>query len=215
MSRRIYVKGFAFIITLFLLMGILWTQNLHEVHASYTRYVTASSLSIRKKPSSSSKELGTYSKGTKITCYGRSGNWTKVKKNGTYAYVYTKYLSKTKSSSSSKGEKIVNYAVQFVGNPYKYGGTSLTNGADCSGFTKSVYKKFGYSLPRTSSEQRSAGTKVSWSEKKPGDLICYYGHVAIYIGNNKVVHASSAKTGIKITSPANYRKVASVRRIVK
>jgi cell wall-associated NlpC family hydrolase len=105
--------------------------------------------------------------------------------------------------------------VQFVGNPYKYGGTSLTNGADCSGFTKSVYKKFGYSLPRTSSEQRSAGTKVSWSEKKPGDLICYYGHVAIYIGNNKVVHASSAKTGIKITSPANYRKVASVRRIVK
>ena len=88
-------------------------------------------------------------------------------------------------------------------------------GIDCSGFTQAIYRHFGYSIPRTSGEQRSAGKKVSWSNKKPGDLICYYGHVAIYAGNNTVVHASSKKTGIKTTSPANYRSVASVRRIVK
>jgi cell wall-associated NlpC family hydrolase len=218
MSKRIYVTAATLAVSVFILIGIMCMQIPKEVHASYTRYVTASSLTIRKKASSSSAKVGSYSKGTKVTCYGTNGNWTKVKKNGSYAYVYTKYLSKTKSSSSSgtsKGQQIANYAVQFVGNPYKYGGTSLTNGADCSGFTQSVFKKYGYSLPRTSSEQRSAGTKVSWSDKKAGDLICYYGHVAIYIGNNKVVHASSAKTGIKITSPANYRAVASVRRIAK
>jgi cell wall-associated NlpC family hydrolase len=217
MSKKIYTKGIAVAMTIFILTGMIWVQTPKEVNASYKRYVTASSLIIRAKASSSSKKVGSYAKGTKVTCYGTSGNWTKVKKNGTYRYVYTKYLAKsssTSSSSSTRGQDIVDYALKFVGNPYKYGGTSLTKGADCSGFTQSVYKHFGYSLPRTSSEQRSAGTKVSWSKKQPGDLICYYGHVAIYIGNNKVVHASSAKTGIKITSPADYRKVASVRRIV-
>ena len=86
-------------------------------------------------------------------------------------------------------------------------------GADCSGFVKSVYKSFGYNLPRSSSSQRSAGRKVSYSNKQPGDLICYSGHIAIYIGNGKIVHASSRKTGIKISPKANYRKVLSVRRI--
>lgn len=119
------------------------------------------------------------------------------------------------SSSTAKGKQVAAYAQKFIGNPYRYGGTSLTNGTDCSGFTQSVYKHFGYSIPRTSKAQRSAGKKVSWSNKRAGDIICYYGHVAIYIGNNKVVHASSKKTGIKITSPANYRKVASVRRIIR
>ena len=79
----------------------------------------------------------------------------------------------------------------------------------------SVYKHFGYSLPHSSSGQASKGTKVSWSNKKPGDLICYYGHVAIYIGNNKIVHASNEKTGIKISNNAGYRKVRCVRRIIK
>lgn len=93
--------------------------------------------------------------------------------------------------------------------------TNLNTGADCSGFVKSVYKSFGYNLPRSSSSQRSAGRKVSYSNKQPGDLICYSGHIAIYIGNGKIVHASSRKTGIKISPKANYRKVLSVRRIVK
>ena len=180
---------------------------------SYTRYVK-SRVNIRKTPSSGSTSVGSYSQGTKITCYGTSGSWTVVKKSGYYRFVTTKYLSKTKVTVS-KGQQVVNYAKKFLGNPYVYGGTSLTKGADCSGFTQSIYKHFGYKIPRSSSAQRSAGTKVSWSNKKAGDLICYYGHVAIYMGNNKVIHASSKKTGIKTTSPANYREVACVRRIVK
>ena len=113
------------------------------------------------------------------------------------------------------GADIVAYAQQFVGNPYVWGGTNLNTGADCSGFVKSVYKSFGYNLPRSSSSQRRAGRKVSYNKKQPGDLICYNGHVAIYIGKGKIVHASSRKTGIKISPKANYRKVLSVRRIVK
>ena len=95
------------------------------------------------------------------------------------------------------GSDIAQYACQFVGNPYVPGGTSLTNGADCSGFTQSVYRVYGYSIPRNSSSQRSAGREVSYEEAQPGDLICYAGHVAIYLGNGRIVHASSVKTGIK------------------
>ncbi len=93
------------------------------------------------------------------------------------------------------------------------GGTSLTNGADCSGFTQSVFKQYGYSLPRNSTSQRSVGREVSYAEAEPGDIICYPGHVAIYIGNGKIVHASSAKTGIKISN-ALYRSILCVRRVV-
>ena len=121
----------------------------------------------------------------------------------------------TEAPTSDLGQQIANFACQFVGNPYVWGGTSLTGGADCSGFIGSVYRSFGYNLPRSSSSQRSAGRKVSYSNKQPGDLICYSGHIAIYIGNGKIVHASSRKTGIKISPKANYRKVLSVRRIVK
>ncbi|HIY59163.1 MAG TPA: C40 family peptidase [Candidatus Eisenbergiella pullistercoris] len=117
------------------------------------------------------------------------------------------------SNGSATGSEIANYACQFVGNPYVPGGTSLTNGADCSGFTQSVYKAFGYSIPRTSSQQRSAGREVSYSEAQPGDLICYAGHVAIYLGNGRIVHASSVKTGIKYGT-ATYKTILSVRRIV-
>ena len=108
---------------------------------------------------------------------------------------------------------MANYAWQFIGNPYVMGGTSLTNGADCSGFVFRVYKDFGYSLPRTSYAQRSAGTEVSYSDAQPGDVICYAGHVGIYIGNGQIVHASTQKTGIKVTR-ATYREILSVRRIV-
>lgn len=124
---------------------------------------------------------------------------------------YTAVVNST--SGSDLGKQIANYACQFVGNPYVAGGTSLTQGADCSGFTYRVYADYGYSLPRTSSQQRSAGTGVSYEEAQPGDLICYDGHVAIYIGNNLIVHASSSRTGIKISN-AQYKTILSVRRII-
>ncbi len=111
---------------------------------------------------------------------------------------------------------LVQYAKQFVGNPYVWGGTSLTNGADCSGFTLSIYKKYGVSLPHHAASQAQLGTKISLSELQPGDLVFYakngsINHVAIYIGNGQVLHASSPKTGIKISS-LNYRTPACARR---
>ena len=122
--------------------------------------------------------------------------------------------SSSSSSSSGSGSSVVNYATQFVGNPYVWGGTSLTNGADCSGFVQSVYANFGVSLPRTSYEQQNAGTEVSYADAQPGDLICYGGHVAIYMGNGQIVHASNSRNGIKISDNAAYRTITSVRRLV-
>ena len=123
-------------------------------------------------------------------------------------------VSTSSSSSSGSGSSIVDYATQFVGNPYVWGGTSLTGGADCSGFTQSVYAQFGYSLPRTSYEQQNWGTEVSYADAQPGDLICYGGHVAIYMGNGQIVHASNARDGIKVSDNAAYRTITSVRRLV-
>lgn len=122
--------------------------------------------------------------------------------------------SNTATSSGSGGSSVVDYAKQFVGNPYVWGGTSLTSGADCSGFVQSVYSNFGVSLPRTSYEQQNAGREVSYSEAQPGDLICYGGHVAIYMGNGKIVHASNSRDGIKVSDNAAYRTILSVRRLV-
>lgn len=120
---------------------------------------------------------------------------------------------KPSGGGGGKGQQIADYACKFIGNPYVAGGTSLTNGADCSGFVMSVYKNFGISLPRSSYAQSSVGRGVSYSEAKPGDVIYYGGHVGIYIGNGQIVHASTQRTGIKITS-ATYRNIITVRRIV-
>lgn len=116
-------------------------------------------------------------------------------------------------SGSSTGAAVANYGLQFVGNPYVYGGSSLTNGTDCSGFVMSVYANFGVSLPHSSAADRNVGSDVGGLENaQPGDIVCYSGHVAIYIGNGQIVHASTAKTGI-IVSDANYRQPLAVRRI--
>lgn len=119
----------------------------------------------------------------------------------------------TVSGDSEMGKAVAEYALQFVGNPYVYGGTSLTNGADCSGFVMSVYANFGVSLPHSSSADRTQGYAVDGlANAQPGDLICYSGHVALYIGDNQIVHASTSKTGI-IVSRADYKQVLAVRRI--
>lgn len=119
----------------------------------------------------------------------------------------------TNATGSDLGKQIANYACQYVGCPYVSGGTSLTNGADCSGFTYRVFADFGYRLPRTSYAQRSSGTGVDYANAQPGDIICYEGHVGIYIGGGQIVHASTPSSGIKISS-ATYRPVVSVRRII-
>ena len=121
--------------------------------------------------------------------------------------------STNKTGSSSNGQAVVEYAKQFLGNPYVYGGNSLTNGTDCSGFVKGVYAAFGVSLPRTSAEQRQVGYAVSLENIQPGDIVCYSGHVGIYAGNNTLIHASNERTGITYTSPVTYRPVLAVRRI--
>ena len=119
----------------------------------------------------------------------------------------------TSGSGSQLGKNVADFACQFVGNPYVYGGSSLTNGTDCSGFVMSVYNNFGVSLPHSSSADRNVGSSVGGLENaQPGDIVCYSGHVGIYVGDGKIVHASTSKTGI-IISNANYRSVLSVRRI--
>lgn len=124
--------------------------------------------------------------------------------------------STSKPSNASLGQQIANKGLEYVGYPYKMGGNSLTNGIDCSGFVQQIHKKFGISTPRTSGAIRGGGKSVSVSNMLPGDVVCYSGHVAIYIGNNKIVHASNSaaypKGGIKTTSPADYRTILAVRR---
>lgn len=187
-----------------------------------TGTVTASSLKVRSGAGTSYSILTTLSKGAKVTITGSSGNWYKIsiKVDGSTktGYVSKSYVSTGSSGSTSSsnastgsgsGDEIAAYALRFLGNPYVYGGTSLTNGCDCSGFVQSVFKHFGYNLPRTSSAQSKGGTTVSLDKLKKGDLLFYakngtVNHVGIYIGNGKIVNASNEKVGI-VTYRYDYR----------
>lgn len=120
----------------------------------------------------------------------------------------------TSAEGLALGQQIASYACQFLGNPYVYGGSSLTNGTDCSGFTMAVYAQFGYSLSHSSAVQMSQGTAVSLDAVQPGDIICYSGHVGLYIGGGQIVHASTESTGI-IISNMYYTSPIGARRIVQ
>ena len=194
-------------------------------------------LNVREEKNTSSDIVTQLPEGKRYTVKSENAEWCKVKvkgKSGYVAkeYVHTKYSFKEAKSlkkkiketvrsyaSENKAESLISYAKQFIGNKYVWGGTSLTNGTDCSGFTLRVFQKFGYSLPRTSAEQAGCGSSVKLSELKPGDLVFYkkggrVHHVAIYIGGGQIVHAAGAKWGI-ITSNMNYSRVSHARRILK
>ena len=134
---------------------------------------------------------------------------TYLRRTGREEPVYAYKVENVEMNTAGKGQGIADFALQFVGNPYVWGGTSLTSGADCSGFVQSVYRNFGISLPRVAADQAQAGTRVSLEQLQTGDLIFYADggaiyHVVLYLGNGQVVHASSAATGIKI-SPVNWQ----------
>lgn len=203
-------------------------SDIEEVNE--TVYATAG-VNIRAKASADADKIGTLVAGGSITRTGKtSSGWSRVDYDGQTGYIKSDYLTTTKptvtsnttasssSSSSSLGQQIADFAVQYVGYPYVYGGNSLTEGVDCSGFTQQVYLHFGYSIPRRASIQATVGTSVAISDLQPGDLVFYgdsegVGHVVIYIGNGQVVHASTPSKGI-IISDLYYRTPMCAKRII-
>lgn len=194
--------------------------------------VNTTTLKVREAPSLNSIVLTLIPEGEELEVLDDTGEWVKIAIDDEEGFISKEYvdisfqLEKAVTLTelqygqgvSDVRVSLVQYAKQFVGNPYVWGGTSLTNGADCSGFVLSIYKKYGVSLPHSSVAQAGYGTKVSLAEAKPGDLIFYgnsksINHVAIYIGSGQVVHASSKRTGIKISN-ATYRSPVTIRRIL-
>ena len=195
--------------------------------------VTADGLKVRSEASTESEVVGMVAYGEELEVLQEQDGWVKVSYDEESAYVSADYVTVGKKLKTALnmteflyGEgvsdvrvELCEYAKQFIGNPYVWGGVSLTKGADCSGFVLSVYQKFGISLPHSSRAQANMGRAISMSEAKPGDLVFYskggrINHVAIYIGGGQVCHASSPKTGIKV-SGAYYRSPAKVVRILQ
>jgi hypothetical protein len=178
--------------------------------------VTGDVVNIRMEPSMKSEVLGKTYANSNVVLTGKVGQWYSLEYNGEVAYIHGDYVNCDSakllpekeveiSNASDLGQQVVDYATQFIGTPYVYGGTSLTNGVDCSGFTSSVMKKFGIHLSRRSSDQLQDGTKVSKSELEAGDLVFFntsgsgISHVGIYIGDGKFIHSATARgEGVKI-----------------
>ncbi len=195
--------------------------------------VNTQTLKVREQPNTDCPVITLVAQDERLEVVEQqSDGWAKIMLDDEEAYVSTDYCvveEELETAVTMKellyGNGISNtridlcqYAKQFVGNPYVWGGTSLTKGADCSGFVQSVFKHFGVSLPRSSRQQVGVGTKISLADAKPGDLIFYakggtINHVALYIGDGQVVHASSPKTGIRISN-ATYRTPAAVKRVL-
>lgn len=195
--------------------------------------VSADGLKVRTAPDLEAEVVNMVAYGEELEVVEELEGWVKVLYDGQETYVNAEYVSvgedlKTALNMSEFlfGEgvsdvrvSLCEYAKEFLGNPYVWGGTSLTKGADCSGYVLSIFGKYGYSLPHSSRAQANMGTKVSLAEAKPGDLVFYskggrINHVAIYIGGGQVIHASSPKYGIRITS-VYYRTPTTVRRIIQ
>lgn len=224
------VEGY--VATDFLLMGERAADRAKEV-ISTVATVTTAGLKVREEPNTECPVVTSVANGEELEVVDtQTDGWVKVLLDDEEAFVSEEFVKVEEKLSTAVtmtellyGEGVSDvrvdlsqYAKSFVGNPYVWGGTSLTKGADCSGFTKSVFKKYGINLPRSSGQQVNVGTKIALSEAKPGDLIFYakggrINHVAIYIGSGQVVHASSPKTGIRISN-ANYRTPHSVRRVI-
>ncbi len=192
--------------------------------------VTADGLKMRMEPSLEAEVYDMVAYGEELEVLEKLDGWVAVKFDGQRVYVSADYVTVDKklktalnmteflygAGVSDVRVEICEYAKQFLGNPYVWGGTSLTKGADCSGFVLSIYKKYGVSLPHSSRAQANCGTKIKVSEMKPGDLVFYssgrrINHVAMYIGGGQVIHASSPKTGIRISSTYYRNPVAAVR----
>lgn len=137
---------------------------------------------------------------------------TKEEEEARIAAEEAKRIAEERAALQAKGQSVVAYAKRFLGNPYVYGGTSLTNGTDCSGFVMRVYQNFGIRMPRTSYAMRSAGKAVSYNEMMPGDVVCYSGHVGIYAGNGQIVNAIDSAHGIGMTN-VNYARIITIRRL--
>ncbi len=194
--------------------------------------VQTDGLRVRKEPNTDSGILDTVGTGEDLPIIEEMGEWIKVEVDDAEGYVFAEYVNvtlKLKTAMTltelrfgdgvSDGRvALCQFALQYVGNPYVWGGTSLTKGADCSGFVLSVFANYGYSLPHSSKAQANCGTRVKTSELKPGDLIFYgsgksISHVAIYIGGGQIVHASNKRDGIKISN-AFYRSPICCTRII-
>lgn len=212
----------------FLLTGEAAKERAASV-LSYKAVVLADVLRVRVEANTTSEILSTVSKGTALEIIENQGDWVKVNIDNESGYVSGEFVSCEQKlrdamtlTEARFGEGVsdgrvalVTYATQFVGNPYVWGGTSLTNGADCSGFVLSVYAQYGIYLPHSSRAQANCGRRVSTAELQPGDLLFYgsgggINHVAMYIGGGQIVHASTPSTGIIISSAFNRAPVCCV-----
>ena len=200
-------------------------QALLDSVKTRTATVETETLKVRSEASTDASVVTLAGQDEQLTVTDeQTPGWVKVETSDGEGYISTEYAEvadtyqyaekpEVESAQSSSGSSVISYASQFLGNPYVWGGTSLTNGVDCSGFVMQVYAHYGISLPHSSSALRSVGRGICYSEAQPGDIICYSGHVALYIGGGQIIHASNPSDGIKI-SPATYTNILAVRRVL-